>query len=70
MRLLLLSLVLPLTAIAHPGHQHSDWVATFTHSPTILVFALLGGALLGFVFARLTSVGANKRWVHSRKFVN
>ena len=61
MRLLLLSLVLSLTAIAHPGHQHSDWVATFTHSPTIIVFALLGGALLGFVFARLTSVGANKR---------
>ena len=61
MRLLLLLLVLPLTAIAHPGHQHSDWIASFTHSSTILVFALLGGALLGFVFARLTSVGTNKR---------
>ena len=61
MKLLLLSLVLPLTAIAHPGHQHSDWIATFTHSPTILVFALLGGALLRFVFARLTSVRLNKR---------
>ena len=61
MRLLLLLLILPLTAIAHPGHQHSDWIASFTHSPTILVFALLGGALLGFVFARLTSVGTNKR---------
>ena len=61
MRLLLLLLVLPLTAIAHPGHQHSDWIASFTHSPTILVFALLGVALLGFVFARLTSLGTNKR---------
>ena len=61
MRLLLLSLVLPLTAIAHPGHQHSDWIASLTRSPTSLVFALLGGALLGFVFAWLTSLGANKR---------
>ena len=61
MRLLLLLLLLPLTAIAHPGHQHSDWIASFTHSPTILEFALLGGALLGFVFARLNSLGANKR---------
>ena len=61
MRLLLLSLVLPLTAIAHPGHQHSDWIASLTHSPTILVFALLGGALLRFVFVRPTSLGANKR---------
>ena len=61
MRLLLLLLVLPLTAIAHPGHQHSDWIASFTHSPTILVVAVLGGALLGFVFARLTSLGTNKR---------
>ena len=39
MRLLLLSLALPLTAIAHPGHQHLDWIALLTHSPTILVFA-------------------------------
>ena len=61
MRLLLLSLVLPLTAIAHPGHQHSDWVASVTPSPTILVFALLGGALLRFVFAWLVSLGANNR---------
>ena len=61
MRLLLLSLVLPLTAIAHPGHQHSDWIASLTHNPTILVFALLGGALLWFVFARLPSLGANRR---------
>ena len=61
MRLLLLSLVLPLTAIAHPGHQHSDWIASFTHNATILVFALLCGAVLGLVFVRLTSLGSNKR---------
>ena len=61
MRLLLLSLLLPLTAIAHPGHQHSEWIASLTHNPAILVFALLGVALLGFVFARLTSLGTNKR---------
>ena len=60
MRLLLLSLLLPLTAIAHPGHQHLDWIASLTHSPAILVCALLGGALLRLVFARLTSLGANK----------
>ena len=60
MRLLLLSLLLPLTAIAHPGHQHSDWIASLTLNPAIPVFALLGGAVLGFVFARLTSLGAKK----------
>ena len=60
MRLLLLSLVLPLTAIAHPGHQQSGWIASVTPSPNILVFALLGGVLLGFVFSGLTSLGANK----------
>ena len=69
MRLLLLSSALPLTAIAHPGHQHLDWTASLTHSPSILVFALLGGALLGFVSVRLTSLGANKRLVRFRKFV-
>ena len=60
MRLLLLSLLLPLTAIAHPGHQHSDWIASLTHSLAILVCALSAGALLRFVFARITSLGANK----------
>ena len=60
MRLLLLSLLLPLTAIAHPGHQHSDWIASLTHSPAILVCALAAGALLGFVLARVTSLGASK----------
>ena len=60
MRLLLLSLLLPLTAIAHPGHQHSDWIASLTHSPAILVCVLSAGALLGFVLARVTSLGANK----------
>ena len=59
MRLLLLSLLLLLTAIAHPGHQHSDWIASLTHSPAIPVCVLSAGALLRFVFARVTSLGAS-----------
>ena len=47
MKLLLLSLVLPLTAFAHPGHQHADWIASLTHNPMVIVLSLLGVALLG-----------------------
>ena len=47
MKLLLLSLVLPLTAFAHPGHQHADWIASLTHNPAVIVLSLLGVALLG-----------------------
>ena len=47
MKMLLLSLVLPLTAFAHPGHQHTDWIASLTHNPTVIVLSLLGVALLG-----------------------
>jgi fumarate reductase subunit C len=47
MKMLLLSLVLPLTAFAHPGHQHADWVASLTHNPMVCVLSLLGVALLG-----------------------
>ena len=62
MKLLLLSLVLPLTAIAHPGHQHADWIASLTHNPIVIVFSLLGLALLGApVLAWLTSHDASKR---------
>ena len=41
MKMLLLSLVLPLTAFAHPGHQHTDWIASLTHNPTVIVLAYL-----------------------------
>ena len=47
MKLLLLSLVLPLTAFAHPGHQHLDWIASLTHNPMLIVLSLFGVALLG-----------------------
>ena len=61
MKLLLLSLVLPLTAIAHPGHQHADWIASLTHNPIFIVLGLLGVALLGAtVLAWLTSHDASK----------
>ena len=62
MKLLLLSLVLPLTAIAHPGHQHADWIAPLMHNPIVILLSLLGVALLGApVFAWLTSHDASKR---------
>ena len=62
MKLLLLSLVLPLTAIAHPGHQHADWIASHTHNPIVIVLSLLGVALLGApMLAWLTSHDASKR---------
>ena len=62
MKLLLLSLVLPLTAIAHPGHQHADWIASLTHHPIVIVLSLFGVALLGaLVLAWLTSHDASKR---------
>ena len=62
MKLLLLSLVLPLTAIAHPGHQHADWIASLTHNPIVIVLSLLGVALLGApVLTWLTSHSASKR---------
>ena len=41
MKMLLLSLVLPLTAFAHPGHQHTDWIASLTHNPTVIVLCYL-----------------------------
>ena len=47
MKLLLLSLVLPLTAFSHPGHQHSDWIASLTHNPMVIVLSFVGVALLG-----------------------
>ena len=47
MKMLLLSLVLPLTAFAHPGHQHADWIASLTHNPVVIVLIFLGVALLG-----------------------
>ena len=46
MKLLLLSLVLPLTAFAHPGHQHADWIASLPYSPMFIVLSLLAVALL------------------------
>ncbi len=62
MKLLLLILVLPLTAIAHPGHQHADWIASLTHNPLGIVLSLVGVALLGaLVLARLNSHDASKR---------
>ena len=62
MKLLLLSLVLPLTAIAHPGHQHADWIASLTHNSIVIVFSLLGLAfLVAPVLAWLTSHDASKR---------
>ena len=62
MKLLLLILVLPLTAIAHPGHQHADWIVPLTHNPIVIVLSLLGVALLGApVLAWLTSHDASKR---------
>ena len=61
MKLLLLILVLPLTAIAHPGHQHADWIASLTHNPIVIVLSLLGVALLGApMLAWLTSHDASK----------
>ena len=61
MKLLLLSLVLPLTAFAHPGHQHADWIASLTHNPAVIVLSLLGVALLGApVLARFTSRDASR----------
>ena len=60
MKMLLLSLVLPLTAFAHPGHKHADWIASLTHNPMIFVLSLLGVALLGApVLAWLTSHDAS-----------
>ena len=41
MKMLLLSLVLPLTAFAHPGHQHTDWIASLTHNPTAVSYTHL-----------------------------
>ena len=62
MKLLLLSLVLPLTAFAHPGHQHADWIASVTLNPIVIVLSLVGVALLGApVLAWLTSHDASKR---------
>ena len=62
MKLSLLSLVLPLTAIAHPGHQHADWIASLMHHPIVIVLGLFGVALLGApVLAWLTSHNASKR---------
>ena len=62
MKPLLLSLVLPLTAFAHPGHQHADWIASLTHNPIVIVLSLVGVALLGApVLAWLTSHDASKR---------
>ena len=61
MKMLLLSLVLPLTAFAHPGHQHADWVASLMHNPMVIVLSLLGVALLvAPVFAWLTSNDVSK----------
>ncbi len=61
MKLLLLSLVLPLTAFAHPGHQHADWIASLTLNPIVIVLSLLGVALLvAPVLAWLTSNDASK----------
>ena len=62
MKLLLLILVLPLTAIAHSGHQHADWIASLTHNPIVIVLSLVGVALLGTpVLAWFTSHDASKR---------
>ena len=62
MKLLLLSLVLPLTALAHPGHQHADWIASLMHNPIVIVLSFLGVAVLGApVLAWLTSHEASKR---------
>ena len=60
MKLLLLSMVLPLTAFSHPGHQHADWVASLTHNPMVIVLSFLGVPLLGApVMAWLTSHDAS-----------
>ena len=62
MKLLLLSMVLPLTAFSHPGHQHADWIGSLTHNPIVIVLCLSGVALLGApVLAWLTSHDASKR---------
>ena len=62
MKLLLLSLVLPLTAIAHPGHQHADWVSSLTLNPMVIVLSFLGVVLLGAqALAWLISHDASKR---------
>ena len=62
MKMLLLSLVLPLTAFAHPGHQHADWIASLMHNPIVIVLSFLGVAVLGApVLAWLTSHEASKR---------
>ena len=61
MKLLLLSMVLPLTAFAHSGHQHADWIASLTHNPIAVVLSLLGVALLGApVLAWFTSQDASR----------
>ena len=61
MKLLLLSLLLPLTAFAHPGHQHTYWIASVSLSPIVIVLSLLGVALLGApVLAWLTSQNVSK----------
>ena len=61
MKLLLLSLVLPLTAFAHPGHQQADWIASLTHNPMVIVLSLVGVALLGApVLVGLTSHDISK----------
>ena len=62
MKLLLLSLVLPLTAFAHPGHQHAALNASCPPNPFVIVFILFGVAPLGApVLAWLTSHDASKR---------
>ena len=61
MKLLLLSLVVPLTSFAHAGHQHADWLASLTHNPIAVVLSLIGVALLGApVLAWFTSHDASR----------
>ncbi len=61
MKLLLLSMLLPLTAFAHSGHQHAGWIASLTHNPIAVVLSLLGVALLGApVLAWFTSQDASR----------
>ena len=61
MKLWLLCLLFPTVAIAHPGHQHADWIALIVHSPLAIVLALLCTLILGVrLFHGVISMKKNK----------